>query len=100
MFYKGKIVNRKVLMALVINIVEETGFNISATDCNKFYNFGVYFWQKALSDLTNRGLLYKAYDRRWYNLEEENINERLWGFIEGYKLNKTNIKKDLFNRYL
>jgi len=88
MIYKKKQIAKEVILVELVDVVEKEGFGVSAHQCDKHYPHGIYYWQKALTYLESVNLVSSHYRHKWYNLIENNITERQWGFIEGYSFNK------------
>lgn len=86
--YKNKYYDTDFLLLMFAHVVEETGMNVTVSDCRKYFEEGEYFWRKALNYLAYKNLV--SIDRGKHNLIEENISERQLGFMEGYYYHKYN----------
>lgn len=94
--YKGNYYRLIEVLAQFHHVVEEEGFSVTPRQCCKHYDYGEYFWKKALTELEKRKKVVSY--RTGYNLVENNIEDRTWGFIDAYfyskRLSENRLKLD------
>jgi hypothetical protein len=96
MIHNRNVYDDRELINFVIYAVGNEGGYVTPRNMNKYFAFGEYFWSKALKHLAdNKGWMRNiGSPKSGYLLLDNEIDERTWGYIEGYNIkHKLTVKR-------